>query len=166
MLWSTRLHLPDGAMNPNCQLKGNYRQQREQAPAVIKAKCQRTVPPPHLPRCPVSNPSLKHRRVSLSQRPLSRHMSTNKLHTDVLTHPPSITHQFHGQLTLFQPVCLYMDISFPDQRRSVTSVILQRLLKQHNRNGGVTMMLVFIPCFTLNGEPPGDLRPQEAVMVS
>lgn len=31
-------------MNPNCQLKSNYRQQREQTPAVIKAKCQRTEP--------------------------------------------------------------------------------------------------------------------------
>lgn len=38
-------HLSDGATTPNCQLKGDYRQQREQAPAVIKAKCQRTMAP-------------------------------------------------------------------------------------------------------------------------
>lgn len=52
-------------MNPNCQLKSNYRQQREQTPAVIKAKCQRTKPsPPSLPITPPPQPTERQTHIS------------------------------------------------------------------------------------------------------
>lgn len=52
-------------MNPNCQLKSNYRQQREQTPAVIKAKCQRTKP--SLPSLTCLSPSSE-RQTDISAR--------------------------------------------------------------------------------------------------